>query len=164
MVARYAGWHVQVQQILSAADSVTCWALHDRDPIPAWSNRRVTLIGDAAHPMLPFGAQGANQAIEDAVALAACLREAAATAANTSARSSRHGGSGDVIAAALDRYAQVRQPRTDAVQRMMRDNANNHHYVDGAAQQHRDRTMQDRWSLEGQRWLFDYDAELAMVG
>ncbi len=49
------------------------WALHDRDPLPFWSKGRVTLLGDAAHPMLPFMAQGAAQSIEDGFILRRCL-------------------------------------------------------------------------------------------
>ena len=147
VVASYTAWNDDVWQVLTAADSVTRWALHDRDTIEDWSRGRVTLLGDAAHPMLPFGAQGANQAIEDAVALAACL----ATATR------------DSVPVALKRYADVRAPRTELVHRTVRANARNHHFADGEDQQDRDRNMTDRWGLESMAWLYGYDAELAMA-
>ena len=143
----YTGWHDEVRAVLGAADTVTRWALHDRDSVDRWSSDRVTLVGDAAHPMLPFGAQGANQAIEDAVALAACLRTA----------------NRDDVPAALKRYEEVRRPRTESVHRTMRDNARNHHYADGDEQRRRDREMDVNWGLRGQRWLYGYDAEEAVV-
>jgi len=143
----YTGWHDEVRAVLGAADTVTRWALHDRDSVDRWSSDRVSLVGDAAHPMLPFGAQGANQAIEDAVALAACLRTA----------------NRDDVPAALKRYEEVRRPRTESVHRTMRDNARNHHYADGDEQRRRDREMDANWGLRGQRWLYGYDAEEAVV-
>jgi salicylate hydroxylase len=51
------------------------WALYDREPLPTWTNGRLTLLGDAAHPMLPHLGQGANQSIEDGIALATILKE-----------------------------------------------------------------------------------------
>jgi salicylate hydroxylase len=62
-----------VTSIIGAARSCQRWALFDRDPLPRWSDGRVTLLGDACHPMPPFLAQGAALAIEDAVVLARCL-------------------------------------------------------------------------------------------
>jgi len=85
LLAAYRGWHPNVRELLRAARTVSRWALHDRATIPTWSTARVTLLGDAAHPMLPFLAQGANQAVEDAVALATCLRAAAAPPATPGA-------------------------------------------------------------------------------
>src|SRR5690606_24851022 len=72
-LAAYPNWHPLVRQLLAAADTTTRWALHDRDTVVHRGESRVALVGDAAHPMLPFAAQGANQAIEDALVLAACL-------------------------------------------------------------------------------------------
>ena len=71
----YADFHPEAQSLLAACDSVLKTALYERDPLPQWSQGRVTLLGDAAHPMLPFMAQGAGTAIEDAVVLARCLGE-----------------------------------------------------------------------------------------
>jgi 2-polyprenyl-6-methoxyphenol hydroxylase-like FAD-dependent oxidoreductase len=80
-------------------------ALFDREPLRSWGNGRVTLLGDAAHPMLPHAGQGAAQALEDAVVLGRCL------AANPD------------IPAALRRYEQLRLARTSQVVRIARRNA-----------------------------------------
>ncbi|GAA5232617.1 salicylate 1-monooxygenase [Verticiella sediminum] len=69
----FAGWHPRLQVLFDRAGELFRWGLFDREPLPFWSRGRVTLLGDAAHPMLPFLAQGAAQAIEDAFALAAWL-------------------------------------------------------------------------------------------
>ena len=61
-LARYEGWHPTVRGLISAFPETYIWALHDRLPLPRWSDRRVTLLGDACHPMLPMMAQGAAQA------------------------------------------------------------------------------------------------------
>ena len=68
-LAAFAGWHPQVQKILQSVDETFIWALFDRAPLPQWSSGRVALLGDACHPMLPFMAQGAAQALEDGAAL-----------------------------------------------------------------------------------------------
>ena len=65
MLERYAGWHESLLRLFAAAEVWYKWALYDRDPIPHWTRGRVTLLGDAAHPMLPYLGQGACQAIED---------------------------------------------------------------------------------------------------
>ncbi|MBM3513741.1 MAG: FAD-binding protein [Alphaproteobacteria bacterium] len=71
----FTGWHEDVRAIIAAtpADGCIKWGLFDRDPLDWWSKGRVTLLGDAAHPMLPFMAQGAAMALEDAVILGRCL-------------------------------------------------------------------------------------------
>src|SRR5258705_11427664 len=70
----YAGLHPQLHAILRAVDDIYKWALFDRNPLPSWTLGRVALLGDSCHPMLPYMAQGAAQAIEDVALLAACLR------------------------------------------------------------------------------------------
>ena len=62
--------------MLKQVDKTFRWALYDREPLPGWSRGRLTLLGDAAHPMLPHLGQGANQSIEDGIALATILGEA----------------------------------------------------------------------------------------
>jgi len=99
--AAYAGFHPQARALLDALDSVTRSALHVREPMAHWSQGRITLLGDAAHPMVPFMAQGACMAIEDAVVLARALE----------------GATPDSVADALTRYEQARIPRTSEIQR-----------------------------------------------
>ncbi len=74
--AEFEGWDARVLQLIDAATDTRRWALVDRTPLPRWTDGRLTLLGDAAHAMLPFFAQGAAQAVEDAEALALCLRAA----------------------------------------------------------------------------------------
>ncbi len=109
----FAGWHPSVRRIVEAAPEDACfrWALFDRDPLPEWGRGAVTLLGDACHPTLPFMAQGACMAIEDAAVLAGCL-----------AGCGRAG-----IPAALMRYAALRQARTAGIQAGSRRNATIYH-------------------------------------
>ena len=137
MLRAYRGWHPRVTALLSAAGPVRRWALHDRDTIERWSTDRLTLAGDAAHPMLPFLAQGANQAIEDAVALADSLRRSA----------------GDVSPALL-RYQEVRAPRTAEVHRRSRGNNRTLHLRDGDDQRRRDAELGRQADLSEQDWLW----------
>ena len=71
----FAGWHADVHALIDNIDVHYRWALMSRPPMQRWSNGRVVLVGDACHPMLPFMAQGAVMAIEDAVTLARCLAD-----------------------------------------------------------------------------------------
>ncbi|MBE1533901.1 FAD-dependent monooxygenase [Actinomadura algeriensis] len=107
VVRALAAGEPAVREIAAAVGEVGRWSLWDREPLDRWSTARTTLLGDAAHPMLPHHGQGANQAIEDAIALAACL-----------ARTPRgpHGP-----AAALDDYERLRRPHTRRVQLGSRD-------------------------------------------
>ena len=79
--ADFAGWHDTIQALLARADesSLFKWGLFDRAPMQAWGQGRVSLLGDACHPTLPFMAQGAAMAIEDAAVLARCLASLART-------------------------------------------------------------------------------------
>ena len=91
--ARFSHWHRLARTLIDAAPSWTTWPLFDRAPLPAWSAGPIALLGDAAHPILPFFAQGAAQAIEDAAALAQALAGTrdipAALAAYSAARVAR---------------------------------------------------------------------------
>lgn len=75
--SHYAGWHEVIQTVIDAADRDECyqWSLYARPPIENWSTMRTTLIGDAAHPTLPYLAQGAAMAIEDGAILRRALAE-----------------------------------------------------------------------------------------
>jgi salicylate hydroxylase len=96
----YADFHPEARALLDACDSVTKSALYVRDPLPAWSRGAVTLLGDACHPMVPFMAQGACMAIEDAVVLGKAMARI---------------GRSD-IGLALKRYEGARKERTARVQ------------------------------------------------
>lgn len=77
VVAEFSGWHADVTHLLSATPPDNCykWGLFVREPLETWTNGRVTLLGDAAHPTLPFAAQGSAMAIEDAVVLGRALAD-----------------------------------------------------------------------------------------
>ncbi|MGC8475845.1 MAG: FAD-dependent monooxygenase [Acetobacteraceae bacterium] len=105
----FAGWHQDVQRIIAAIDTPYKWALLGRRPLESLVFGRVALLGDAAHPMLPFMAQGANMAIEDGMVLARCLQ------AETQP------------AAALRRYDAARAARTARAVRGSLDNAGRFH-------------------------------------
>ena len=99
--AAYADFHPEARALLDACTEATRSALHVREPMDHWSDERITLLGDAAHPMVPFMAQGACMAIEDAVVLARTLE----------------GVTPATVAATLRRYETARIPRTARVQR-----------------------------------------------
>lgn len=98
--AAYSDFHPEARALLDACEEVTRSALHVREPMERWSAGAITLLGDAAHPMVPFMAQGACMAVEDAVVLARALE----------------GATPATVAAALKRYETARIPRTARVQ------------------------------------------------
>ena len=102
----FAGWDPRIHQLLGEVRTTFRWALYDREPLPVWTRQRLSLLGDAAHPMLPHLGQGANQSIEDGIALATILARADATTAPS----------------ALLAYEQLRRERVAQVQRGAREN------------------------------------------
>jgi len=102
----FAGWDPRIESILQQVQMTFRWALYDREPLPSWTRGRLTLLGDAAHPMLPHLGQGANQSIEDGMALATILARASPTNAP----------------AALIVYERLRRERVAQVQRGAREN------------------------------------------
>jgi 6-hydroxynicotinate 3-monooxygenase len=104
--AAYKDFHPQVRAVLSACPRVHKWALVERDPLSSWGEGRVTLLGDACHPMTPYMAQGAAMALEDAAVLSRCLQ----------------GCGCDGIADAFRRYEVTRKDRTARVQLTSREN------------------------------------------
>jgi salicylate hydroxylase len=144
-IAAFEGWHPQLRGILQAVDETFIWALFERPPMPHWSIGRVTLLGDACHAMLPFMAQGAAQAIEDGVTLAACLAK---------------GGRQDVVDA-LTLYETLRLPRTSRVQAASSNNKRRFHLPDGPEQVARDAEMArgaTDFSVHSVAWLYGHDA------
>jgi salicylate hydroxylase len=99
------GWDPKLREFIGLIDQTFWWGLYDREPLNNWSRGRITLLGDAAHTMLPHAGQGVNQAIEDSVALAFFLREC---------------GGSDGIAEAFKRYTSVRMQRTAILQNSSR--------------------------------------------
>lgn len=102
----FEGWDPRIGEVLSVIDKTFQWALYDREPLPRWSNGRLTLLGDAAHPMLPHLGQGANQAIEDGMALATILAKANRAS----------------VPQALTAYERLRRTRVADIQRGAREN------------------------------------------
>jgi len=102
----FAGWDPRIERLLAQVETTFRWALYDREPLPTWTRGRLTLLGDAAHPMLPHLGQGANQAIEDGMALATILARADSASAP----------------GALVAYERLRRERVAAVQRGAREN------------------------------------------
>jgi salicylate hydroxylase len=142
-LAASEGWHGQIRRIIESVDETFIWALFDRAPLKRWSQGRVTLLGDACHPMLPFMAQGAAQAIEDGAALAACLAETSG------------------VEAALRRYESLRLPRASKIQAMSAQNKVRFHLPDGPEQEERDRQMATQstdWSINAVAWIYGHDA------
>ena len=144
-IAAFEGWHPQLRGILQAMDETFIWGLFARPPMPRWSLGRVTLLGDACHAMLPFMAQGAAQAIEDGVTLAACL-----------AKEIRQG-----VVGALNLYETLRLPRTARVQAASANNKTRFHLPDGPEQVARDAEMArgaTDFSVHSVAWLYGHDA------
>jgi len=111
MLEEYADWYESVRAIIAATppDGLFKWALFDREPLQEWTRGRVTLIGDAAHPMLPFLGQGAAMGIEDGMVVARAFAAA------------------DSIDDALRRYVEARLPRANWVMLESRKTALNYH-------------------------------------
>jgi salicylate hydroxylase len=112
LAAAFAGWSPIVTGVIVAVDRCHLWGLFDRNPLPHWADGCAVLLGDAAHPMLPFMAQGAAQALEDAAALARHLAGA---------------GTAEGVPARLMAYAAERRPRTAGLQAASRANARLYH-------------------------------------
>jgi salicylate hydroxylase len=135
IAARFASLDRSIRALIAAADDWRIWPLVERNPPPAWAAGRVALLGDAAHPILPFLAQGAAQAIEDAAALAGCLKP------------------GSEIAPALAKFVGARQVRVRRVQRESRRQAAIYH-ASGPAAVLRDLAIR---ALGPQRMIARYD-------
>jgi salicylate hydroxylase len=104
LMEEFGDWHPRISDLIKAApkDKVFKWALYDRDPLDQWTKGRVTLTGDAAHPMLPFMGMGAAMGIEDGVVLGRAF------------------GASSTIDEALTRYEDARKERANYVLVMSR--------------------------------------------
>jgi salicylate hydroxylase len=143
-LGEFRGWDGRLTELIRAAGTPGRWALLDRPPLERWSSGRVTLLGDAAHPMFPFYAQGAAQSIEDAAVLARCLAD-----------------DPDVPDRALRRYEALRVGRATRLQEESRARAHVNHLPDGPEQEARDAALRDSDPLVRSGWIYGYDAEAA---
>jgi FAD-dependent urate hydroxylase len=143
ILARFGGWHEPIEALIEATedDCILCTDIYDRGPLKHWSNERVTLLGDAAHPATPGLGQGGCQAIEDAVVLAECLSKS------------------QEIAPALKAYEARRLRRTKAVVLQSRFIGQMGQWENPAVCYLRDRLIKNLpeqirlWQL---RWLFSF--------
>ena len=142
LLAEFDGWDGRLTGLIRAAGTPGRWALLDRAPLTWWSRGTVTLLGDAAHPMFPFFAQGAAQAIEDAAVLARCLAARPAEPA-----------------AALARYQELRIPRTTRLQEVSHARAHVNHLPDGPEQRARDASFTGVDPLAASAWIYAYEPE-----
>ena len=147
VLERYSGWHESLLRTFSAGELWYKWALYDRDPIPRWTRGRATVLGDAAHPMLPYLGQGACQSIEDGCVLAAALVAAP-----------------EDPAAALAIYERSRRPRASQVVLTSREIGKSNHLTSPLAAWKRDISIAIRRRRgvdpegRGTGWILDYDA------
>lgn len=144
--ASFANVTPDVEQLLALPRSAFITGVYDRDPIEQWTRGRIGLLGDAAHPLAPYLAQGACQAIEDAAVLARQLR----------------GRPVDEIPAALAEYEQIRRPRATKVQMAARSAERFWHEADPVQRQARNGRFRGMSRLDplGETtwaWLYDYD-------
>jgi len=141
LAGEYKGWDAPVRDMIAALDQTFRWGIYDRPPLPYWSRGCVTLLGDAAHPMVPHFGQGAGQAIEDGFALAVLLERA------------RH----DEIPSRLEAYQNLRLERTSRVQAASRQAGR---FYRSADENPSDRAELQEW-VSAAAWIFPYDAEKA---
>jgi salicylate hydroxylase len=150
-LAEYDGWHSTIRTIIAATPKVLRQALYDREPLPDWQVGRVVLMGDAAHPMMPFYAQGGAQSIEDGYVLAGCIAEAEGRPLE-----------------ALARFVRMRQPRTAWMQGLARREEELYQMNDAAAIRARNDRMRANRVPETatfppeQERLYGYDAEIEL--
>jgi salicylate hydroxylase len=139
----YPGWHEDVHAYIEAIPQPFKWALIARPPMQEWVRGRVALLGDACHPSLPFLAQGAVMALEDACILARAFEEF------------------DTIEEALDRYQTARIPRTTRAVQGANANAERFHNPTLADPRNAQAYVDEQWAhdrvIERYEWLFRYD-------
>ncbi|WFU68955.1 FAD-dependent monooxygenase [Bradyrhizobium sp. CB2312] len=144
LAGEYEGWDAPVQDLITALDHTFRWGIYDRPQLPYWSRGHVTLLGDAAHPMVPHFGQGAGQAIEDGFALAVLLE---------------HAGRGE-IPARLKAYQDLRLERTSRAQAASRLAGRFYRSAGGDPAEQAQRMRS--W-MSAAEWIFPYDAEKAAL-
>ena len=149
-LADYAGWHADVKTLIKAVPALYKWALMLRQPMKKWTQGRVTLLGDACHPTLPFLAQGAVMAIEDGFVLGRAMAE----------------NDGDYNAAFAG-YEQARIERTSRIVKGAENNLHRFHNPALAETAGAEAYINAEWEKgkvrERYEWLFTYDATSAPV-
>ena len=146
-IDNYRAWHESLHRIFEASEKLYKWALYDREPMARWTKGNVTIMGDAAHSMLPYLGQGACQAMEDGCVLATALASMP-----------------EDPAAALQVYERVRRPRANRVVLEARARGEDNHLVSPLAAFKRDMLIKVRQRFGSDRtgrnsaWIFDYDA------
>jgi salicylate hydroxylase len=142
LAAEYVGWDKPVQDTINALDETFRWGIYDRAPLPYWSNGRIALMGDAAHPMVPHVGQGAGQAIEDGFTLAVLLE----------------GCTTSDVADRLKLYETLRLERTRRVQALARTAGKLYRAEHQNPSEKAERMSE--WMAQG-KWVFEHDAERA---
>jgi salicylate hydroxylase len=146
----YEHWHPSIGALISKTEQLYKWAVFDREPLPQWSSGRITLLGDSSHPMLPYLAQGACMAIEDAYVLANALSQPSTS-----------------VEQALKNYEALRLPRTARVQLASRGRGPVNNLTSPLARLRRDVGYAVRKLVNPTRhtykveWIYDYDATAA---
>ena len=144
-LADFAGWHEAIQATIRNFQTPYKWALMRREPMDRWTEGRISLLGDACHPMVPMLAQGAVMAIEDGMVLARCF-----------------GGFGSDVEGALSRYEDLRCDRTARAIRGSNENADRFHNSQlgdpAVAQKYVDTEWQPDRVRDRYDWIFTYDA------
>jgi len=147
LLEAYEAWNEALLQLINRSDRYYKWALYDRDPLDCWSKGRITLLGDAAHAMLPYLAQGACMAIEDGYVLAESIAR-----------------SPEDLTAALALYETLRLSRTRRTVLGSRFRARENHLASPWKRLYRDAkiAIRDRFNSDSTSfraaWLYDYDA------
>jgi salicylate hydroxylase len=145
-LSEFEGWDPRLAGLIHAGGTPGRWALLDRAPLQRWSRGPVTLLGDAAHPMFPFFAQGAAQCLEDAALLASCIANRV-----------------DDPVTALQRYQELRIPRTTRLQELSHGRAEVNHLPDGPEQVARDQRFTEADPLVAHGWIYEYDPDRALA-
>jgi salicylate hydroxylase len=147
--ADFKGWHPLVLEIINLLDTPYKWALCGREPLKHYAYGNICLIGDAAHPTLPFLAQGAVMALEDAIVLGRCF---------VKYPSPEH---------AFKRFEELRVERTSSMVRGASENASRFHSAELADPKMAENYVAREWQPERVKkrydWLFEYDVSTVAV-
>jgi salicylate hydroxylase len=146
----FHGWHPDVHAIIRNIEAPFKWAMLARGPMARWSKGRISLLGDACHPTLPFLGQGGVMAIEDGYIIAACLKKYFTDPAS-----------------AFARYEDIRRERTAAVVQKAHENRKSAFSPALADKAAVAREVAREWQQERVRermeWLYAYDATAVAI-